>query len=332
MREAISWLRDALGKAGDPEALQHYSFQNGMIQATNNEIVASYPFATGFVGMLPGKALEVAVAEAPHDVTLTDAGVLSGTKYRARLPQGDYPLLSPLPTLPETRPVDADFFVQAKALLPFVSEETSRYWMTGVIIKDGHMIATNGAILVATREPVAEGWPDCIIPENIIRFAAKRSEGLIGVHLSANQMFVEWNNGAWARSRMIEVEALPATLMDFVRQARDDSAEWRDIPPALFAASRQGVKIDGSVIIVSSGSIAVRSRTVSIQHDCEWTLAKARALNPSLVAPLEEHVKEVCFGETNFMLRGPVFCAIGCYMTINFSEGNESETSDDEPF
>lgn len=324
MLDAVVWLRDALGKSGDVEALQHYYFDNRTIRASNNEIIACYPCETELVGTLPGKPFEVALKDAPKDVVLLSDGTLRASKYHARLPQGNFPVEGDTER-PQTVPCDQDILLCAHALLPFIDPDEVRPFMRGTLVWREHLFAVRGPMVVATREPVAKGLGEGVVPQAIIRFAAKRIDGLIGINLTKQALFLEWNNGAWAKSRMIDYDDVPETLWNFFLTANADDADWHPIPEALFVAARQAMKLDAPVLSLSRKKIEISSPHGMIEHETELSLPKPLAINPALIEPLEGLMTEACFDEHHFRMRGDRFCAIGCYMYLSQGDGGNDE-------
>lgn len=290
MREQIDWLRDALGGAGPDAKLDHYMFRGDRLEASNGIIYASVPFNSTFRGMIFGRDLETIVREGPADVVLDEKGYLVGTNFKAKLPKSEE-LPEPEYCPKEMVSIDSDLFRLANDFLPFCSDDSNRYYFSGIIIARGRIFAVSGTHLIFSRNEVADGLPEAIIPPEMIRFAAKRREGLIGMHLTENKMFLEWNDGRWARSNLIHNPGLPQMLFEYANIASRE--DWIPAPEHLRMALRQGTKLKADQLIIEPSRLRIIGERTRVSIVGETRAQKRYVISPKLFSLAEPFCEEI---------------------------------------
>lgn len=316
MKEKVMWLRDALGKANVVEHLAYYCFRNGRMEATDGNIYASVPFEGEFTGMVPGKELEIIVEEGPEGLVIERDGTIRGHNFVAQLPTGNFPWHD-VSFSESTQPVDSEIFRLAKELLPFCSNNVAdRIWMTGVISVQGRLVAVTANRLVVTKEPVTQGFAECVLPRWIVDFAARRSEGLIGMHLTSDALFLEWQGGRWARSRLLEYAGIPvARIQDLFSVCLEDG-DWRPVTPSLQVAMRHAVRLSDAKITIHPDRFLVESKLARVSVNDTTGVTKPRSLSAAVFEPVVSFAEEVSFEHANnvFRFRNKDFVGLMTYM------------------
>lgn len=60
-----------------------------------------------------------------------------------------------------------------KAALLFAAKDDIRFYLNGVLLTDRRMVATCGSMLITLDEPALVGWPDVIVPRDMIEIALR---------------------------------------------------------------------------------------------------------------------------------------------------------------
>jgi hypothetical protein len=168
-------------------------------------MVASVPFAFDGTALVSGKELELVAKNVPGTPTLTLDGksfIVKSGRFKAKVPASD-PNEWPYETLePETVPVPAGFIQTLRDVRPFVSENATQLWATGVCFDGTFAYATNNIALV--RVAVVSPFRQFLLPLWAVDFLLTREEGLTGWLLEENSVTFEWANGGRMRSQLLE--------------------------------------------------------------------------------------------------------------------------------
>lgn len=78
-----------------------------------------------------------------------------------------------------------------KAVRLFAPKKDVRYYLNGVALKYGYVVATNGSYVGAIRCPALDGVPEIIIPNQALDFFFKKTTGYRTVEAP---VAVEWND------------------------------------------------------------------------------------------------------------------------------------------
>lgn len=158
MRDSIAFVASGIADSSPVSAYRHLILGSGHIRSCNGFVTYSAPIALDVAAVVPGvhfKAAIDACKEAPR-FTLT------GDRSKLTIDSG--PLSVQLDCLTEVLPavypsgvrveLAHDIRPALKAMLPFVSLDTSRRWACGVKVEAGKALATNNVVLIEAAIPI----------------------------------------------------------------------------------------------------------------------------------------------------------------------------------
>lgn len=208
MLDALKFVQGAVAKKDYQPALTHFRIAGGRVKGYNGTIALSTPIAldiTATPKALPFvKAIERCTGTTSVHVTPTGLLSLKSGKFQARIEchdEDDAELLDSI----EPEGVRAEFpgvVIQAlKTLTPFISEDASRPWSRGILLRGNSAYATNNIIL-------AEYWlgqqlPEINIPEAAVAELIRIGEEPAATTIGENSITFHFENGRWLRSQLL---------------------------------------------------------------------------------------------------------------------------------
>lgn len=207
--DALKFVQGAVAKKDLVPELMHFRIEDGRIKGYNGSLALCSPIevdmcvtprATSFV-----KAIQTCTETI--QLNMTEKGrlsVMSGT-FRALIDcieDEAYPELHPSG---EWFDFDFDIVASLKKIAPFISEDASRPWSRGVLIKGSSAYATNNVVAV-------ELWlgSPCPIEVNIPRSAVMEliriGEEPTGIQVAHNSITFHYEEGRWLRSQLLSLE------------------------------------------------------------------------------------------------------------------------------
>ena len=186
--------------------LTHVLIYKGRMQGGDGTIAIDAPFDCAIEPCaVPGqKFLNAAKAcKGAPKLTITPGGKLSIKQgsFRAllsTLPADSFPVDAPRG---EDIPVPVDLLSVLKKLRPFISQDASRPWSTGLLLSSGFAYATNNVILA--RVPLAWYGPKIVLPVSAV-------DALIDLRELPSTMWVEegssvsfkYNDTSWLKTQL----------------------------------------------------------------------------------------------------------------------------------
>lgn len=223
MLKTLKFVQGAVAKKDFVPALTHFQIKNGFIQGFNGHLSLGSPIECDLDVTPKATTFIKAIAACKEDIvalSITKAGKLSikSGKFRAYIEctQEPFPEVTPEGTYVEL----PDIFIDAlKSLRPFVAEDASRPWATGILFNGCSAYATNNIIVVekwlGTHFPVTVN-----IPKNTIDEIIRLKEKPLGIQLTDNSITFHYPGNKWLRSNL-------------------SSLEWPDLTPIFNKESNQ---------------------------------------------------------------------------------------------
>ena len=204
MLDAIRFVQGAVAKRNLVPALAHFRIQNERILGFNGTLCLSSPIAFNINANPKAAPFAKAIATCKETVQvhLTKTGRLSirSGPFKA--------LIECLEDIPqEMEPVGTytelphGILEPLRVLAPFVSEDASRVWARGILLRGQSALATNNAILV--EKWVKHAFPlEANLPKMLITALLRINIEPIGVQLAPNSITFHYTGERWLCSQL----------------------------------------------------------------------------------------------------------------------------------
>ena len=210
MLDALKFVNRATANKSTIHAYTHICVHDGKIQGSDSKmaIECDCPELAGCEFTVPADKFIKAVSACDNQpkVTINAEGVVkvSYKRFRANMPSlnvADYPRTNFDDEHSQVVAAPENLGATLSALLPFISQDTSRPWSQGIWISDGYAYATNNVILV--RSPI--DWPhEAInIPEYAVRELTMINKTPVSLSISKNSIGVSYE-GAWFKAQLYQ--------------------------------------------------------------------------------------------------------------------------------
>lgn len=208
MFKELKFVQGAVAKKDFVPALTHFRIENGTVRGFNGNLALCSPINLGITASPKAIPFVKAIQACDEGMTLsiTPNGRLSvrSGSFRAYVECSEepFPDVGPEGELIElTKPLLAPL----KVLYNFVSDDSSRPWSKGVLLKGDMGFATNNIVLVqywlGAKFPI-----ECIIPEAAIKEMIRINEEPSKIQVSKNNLTFHWPDGRWMRTQLINLE------------------------------------------------------------------------------------------------------------------------------
>lgn len=208
MIETLKFVQGAVAKKDFIPALTHFCIKDGFIRGFNGRLslcspidldIEAYPKALPFV-----KAIEKCSGTVA--LTKTASGRLSvkSGNFKAFIDciDGDFPDVQPEGT---TIPVTEDFLPVLKRVAPFIAEDASRPWATGVLFHGGSAFATNNIVII--EHWLGYEFPHSInIPTKTIKELLRIGSKPDSIQISDNSITFHYPDNRWVRSNLLSLD------------------------------------------------------------------------------------------------------------------------------
>lgn len=231
MLKELKFVQGAVGKKEFIPAITHFCIEDGTVRAYNGTIALSSPIACDLKCKPKAVPMVQAIGKCDHTISLsmTPAGRLSikSGSFKAFI---DCIEESQIHVQPEGEIIEFDGDVVLKGLKivqDFVSNDASRPWSTGVMLKGQSMFATNNVCLIEYWMGVE--FPRVVnIPRSAIVEMIRINEPPTHAQVESNSITFHYADGRWIRSQLYSTEwpNLSAVL--------DQTSEPGPVPNGLF--------------------------------------------------------------------------------------------------
>jgi hypothetical protein len=269
MKEIITWLKDALTTKKLVEEMAYYRAADGFLKATDGRIIAGHPCDPKLSFLAPGQEFERAVNKFGDDLTLVQGDgeiTLRSGKTKASIKtlpadRWDYPGIDE----EEWMPVPKSLVANLRRLYPFVSDNATHIWATGITLERGWAFATNNIALCGIRMPQL-GPITAIVPLWAIEFLMNREVGLISWCWTENYVAFQWANGAWMRSTLMD-SYFPEQVSNMVMKAMNENPDV-EIDDEFRSAFAQIAGVADSAIVIASDFMMAEfgKGTMTVEH------------------------------------------------------------------
>ncbi len=206
MLAELKFVQGSVAKKDFLPALSHFRIENGTVRGYNGKLALCSPIPLDLACTPKAAPLVRAIGNCDETVTLTltAAGRLAvrsgGFKAFIDCVEGE---------TPHVEPEGDEFVINGEALLagltaiaPFVSDDASRPWSNGVLLRGQSAFATNNVILVEYWLGV--DFPEYNIPREAIKEMLRIGEAPVTAQADKNSLTFHYTGGRWIRSQLLE--------------------------------------------------------------------------------------------------------------------------------
>lgn len=206
MIDALRFVKGAMASKNLDPVLANYCIKDRRIYGFNGRLTLSAPLKLDFNIVLPGDKFYSAISACGEETSLTlmpkgGLSIKSGS-FKARIQPACDPEAFPL-VLPNGKPyeVTSDWMEALAAVQPFISDDASRPWSRGVLIKNGYVYATNNVILVRAKLPDMFD-AEIYITAATIKELLRIKEQPLDIYLSENLISFRFEGDRWMTSNL----------------------------------------------------------------------------------------------------------------------------------
>ncbi len=233
MLETLKFVQGSVARKDHVAALTHFNIRAGRIMGYNGKIAISSPIQLNLEASPRAEPFIRAIATCQEEaaLSLTQTGrlaIASGTfKAFIECTTEPYPDIQPTGQVVQLsgRPLLEAF----KRLLPFVSDDASRPWSMGILLRNKSAFATNNIVL-------AEQWLgyespcEINIPRSTVEELLRINEEPIGLRVDTNSATFYYTGERWLRT------VLYSTQWPDLYKILDTACAPLPIPQGFFAA------------------------------------------------------------------------------------------------
>lgn len=207
--KGLKFVQGAVAKKDFVPALKHFIIENNRVRGFNGILALCTPISFDIKCKPEATTLIKAIGNCEDIVSLalTKAGSLSiksGVfKVNIKCIEEDTPHVEP-----EGNVVNFDgekLLAGIKAVAPFISNDASRMWANGILVKEGSLFATNNVMLVQYWLGVQ--FPKTInIPLAAIKEMLRINEAPIFAQVAENSITFHYSEDRWLRTQLYITE------------------------------------------------------------------------------------------------------------------------------
>lgn len=206
MLKELRFVQGAAAKKDFIPALTHFHIDNGVITGYNGALALSCPIPVNISATPKAMALTQAIKACEETIALhmTPAGRLS-------IKSGNFRTLvdCTTETFPDVQPVGVKVPVTSsllkafQTLTPFVSEDASRPWSRGILLRGQSAYATNNIII--TQFWLGSEVPfEAIIPRMALVEILRIGEEPTEIQVAASTCTFHYSGGRWLRTSLVD--------------------------------------------------------------------------------------------------------------------------------
>lgn len=232
--DALKFVQGSIARKELQEGLTHFRIQNGYVRGFNGTLALCSPIGIPIDCTPKAEPMIKAISacEEAVQMTMLANGKLSiksgGFKVSVETLTGPTVHVEPEGDMHE---VDGATFLDGlRTVTPFISDDASRPWSCGVLVKQGSMYATNNASLIqywfGAVFPV-----DCVIPRLAVKELLRIKKAPTHIQAATNSMTFHYDDGCWLRTQLLE---LKWPNIDSIIDKVQEEAKLYPIDPELF--------------------------------------------------------------------------------------------------
>lgn len=257
MIDILKTVKEAVATKNLISILTHLHFYDGRVQANNGRLCIDAPLDIGYEVTVPAvKFMQASrLCSSKIKLNLTKMGKLtvSCNKFRAILQTAEhdnYPRMSiDLQDVQECEHLLR--FIQP--LVPFISEDASRPWSMGILIRGGYAWATNNVVIARVEVPFT--W-EAVIPKHAIMalLSIDGKPNFIGI--KENYVAFLYEDNIWMRCATVTQKWPDVSKLVVQTQAQAVPAYFSDTLDAMKAFCE-----DPKIPIFLLGSYGIKTNT-----------------------------------------------------------------------
>lgn len=207
--DALKFVQGSVAKKELQEGLTHFRIVDGTVRGFNGTISLCSPVPLNIDCTPKAEPMLKAIAACDEAVQMTMLanGKLSiksgGFKVSVDTLQKPTAHVEPEGTIHE---IDGQLFLNGLSrVTPFISNDASRPWSCGVLVKQGSMYATNNASIIqywfGAVFPV-----DCVVPRMAIKELLRIKKPPVRIQCTDTSMTFHYEDGCWLRTQLLELK------------------------------------------------------------------------------------------------------------------------------
>lgn len=204
---ALKFVQGSVAKKELQEGLTHFRIVDGYVRGYNGVLALCSPIGLNIDCTPKAEPMIKAIAacEDAVQMTMLTNGKLSiksgGFKVSIDTIDGPTQHVEPEGTLYE---INGEKFLNGiKTVQAFISDDASRPWSCGVLIKEGSMFATNNTSII--QYWFGDVFPVvCVIPRLAVKELLRIKQPPVSVQATENSMTFHFGDGCWLRTQLIE--------------------------------------------------------------------------------------------------------------------------------
>jgi len=295
MLEALRFIQGGIAKKDfTNQGLTHVRIGGGAVYAYNGQLSLQHPIDTTIEASPKGDSFLRAIRACSEEVTLsmTAGGKLTvkSGRYRAYVEQTVNSIQALMPEGNYYQVDPARFLKGLKQLRPFISEDASRRWSTGIKLDGIHMLATNNSIIV--RKNLLTEIPfSIILPEDTVDELIRINEPVEWIQISEkrNKVAFHYQKDKWLCS-LLFVGDWPD-----INRILDKQSNQKPVPDGFFQAINQlRTMSTGDDIIFEDGRIALCSG-LNVNAEADFPVLAGPKFNLGYLLKLENVIHTIDF-------------------------------------
>ena len=234
MLTELRFVQGSVAKKDFLPALTHFVIENGTVRGFNGTIALSSPISCDLHCKPKAEPLVRAIGNCADTIalSLTPAGKLRIQSGAFKAHIECVPLETETPhALPEGDTVDINGEAMVKALTtvqPFIGDDASRPWSTGVLLRGQSAFATNNVTLVEYWMGGATLPYSLNLPRAAVKEIVRIGEAPTSAQLTERSFTLHYTNGRWIRTQLLTTE------WPDVERILSGTSEQKSIDPRLF--------------------------------------------------------------------------------------------------
>ena len=209
MLNDLKFVQGAIAKKSLIPSLNHFRIEHGTVRSFNGSLALCSPIQLDIdctPKALPFmKAIQSCKDTVSLSLTTTARLKIVSGKFKAFVNCIEEETPHVVPT-GEEFPIEGEALLKAlKIILPFISNDASRTWSTGALLKGQSLYATNNIILV--QYWVGSNFPVlCNLPAVAIKEMVRIDEIPVSAQATDSSISFHYPNGRWIRTATISVD------------------------------------------------------------------------------------------------------------------------------
>lgn len=232
--DALKFVQGSVARKELQEGLTHFRIEGGFVRGYNGNLALCSPIGLQIDCTPKAEPMLKAIAACEEAVQMT---MLANGKLSIK--SGGFKVSVDTLTGPtvhvepegEIHAIDGRLFLDGlQRVQPFISDDASRPWSCGVLVKQGSMYATNNASLVqywfGAVFPV-----DCVVPRMAIKELLRIKKVPTHIQCNDNSMTFHYEDGCWLRTQLLE---LKWPNIESIITRTEEGSNCYEVDPELF--------------------------------------------------------------------------------------------------